>query len=92
VVRQPPGLVCLRDRRGAADQGRNAQRLCRGGKVGSDERRLGRQLAAPGGEVGEVGLICAPDIGDARLDQGDDLIRTRSGVALVRVTARKGRR
>ena len=90
-VGQTPRLVRLRDRRDAADERGDAQRLRVRGEVGGDERRLGRQLAAPGGEMGEVGPIgAAGAVGDAGLDQGGDLAGNRVGAPSVQSPARNG--
>ena len=83
-IGQPPGLMRLRDCREAADKRGDAERLGVRGEVGGHERRLGGQRAAPGGEMVEVGPVGpARIVGDARLDQGGDLVGNRLCVQLT---------
>jgi len=64
-----------------------------GGEVRSDEPRLSRHQAAPGGEMTKVGAVGpAGALGDIDLDQCGDLVGDRSGIAMVQATARNGTR
>jgi hypothetical protein len=68
----------LRDRRDSADQRSDAERPRVRGDVGGHQCRLCGKLAAPGDEMGEVGLIGpAGVVGDAGLDQCSDLFGNR---------------